>query len=168
MGTLIELPAPSKPTFAFVWHDMGQTTFLAAPGSSAPPPMLNNPVFGYSMQFNFPGGSLVPSADFQHMMDWDEELGKKLHFGVELRLPALSIRGGAYQGYYTAGIGADLKYLRVDAATYGVELDTYPGQLEDRRYMVQITVDFNFDINFSGSKGNSSGSGASSPSYQRR
>jgi hypothetical protein len=60
------------------------------------------------------------------------------------------------------GIGIDLDYLRIDAATYGVELDDYPGQREDRRYILQVTLDLNFDLNlgFGGSgKGSGSGSG---------
>ena len=69
----------------------------------------------------------------------------------------IDARAGLNQGYYTLGVGADLGFLRVDAATYGVELGVYPGQLEDRRYILQIStkLGFNPSFDFSGSGGQS-------------
>jgi hypothetical protein len=32
--------------------------------------------------------------------------------------------------------------------TYGVELGEYPGQLEDRRYLASVTLEFGFDGGF--------------------
>jgi len=65
--------------------------------------------------------------------------------GIEFSWPVLDVRGGFHQGYYSLGAGFDLWLMRVDAATYGVELGAYPGQLEDRRYMMQVTFEFGID-----------------------
>jgi hypothetical protein len=72
----------------------------------------------------------------------------------------LDIRGGFREGYYTLGAGVNLGLFRVDAATYGVELGDYPGQIEDRRYVVQFSMELGIG-NFSATGANSSGSGSS-------
>ncbi len=144
-GMLLELPIGVHPTLSAVWHDVGQTQFTPVAGTVKPPPMDNEAVLGYSMMFDAYVFKFIPAVDFKHANMQEEALGKRLHFGAEFQFPGLSLRGGANQGYYTAGVGLDLKYMKIDAATYGVELNTYPGQLEDRRYMVNITIDLNFD-----------------------
>jgi hypothetical protein len=165
-GILLELPVPAKPTFSAVWHDIGQTFFnLNASSSTPPPPILDEIVFGYGMEIDVPGITIRPAIDFKHATMGTEQIGKRLHTGVEIQLPILSLRAGLNQGYYTLGLGFDFKYFRLDAATYGVELDTYPGQLEDRRYIAQITIDFNFDLHFGDGKTNSN---SVSPTYYRR
>ena len=73
------------------------------------------------------------------------QLGKKVNMGVEFSWPLIDVRAGFHQGYYTLGTSFDLWVMRIDAATYGVELGEFPGQLEDRRYMVQVTFEFGID-----------------------
>ena len=48
--------------------------------------------------------------------------------------------------------------MKIDAATWGVELGEAPGQIEDRRYMVQLTLELGFDPGFR-ITGGGSGSG---------
>jgi hypothetical protein len=160
------LPMSSKPTFSFVWQNLGQTRFTPLTGS-APPPMDNNAIAGFAMNFESALIDIRPAIEFRHINLRDEQLGKRLHLGLEIALPGITIRAGANQGYYTAGLGFDMKYFRLEAATYGVELDTYPGQQEDRRYLVQMTLDFNFDPSFNFGSG-ASGGGRPSKSFQRR
>ena len=91
-----------------------------------------------------------PAIDFRYLKKTEVPLGQRLNFGIEFSWPMLDVRGGFHQGYYTLGAGFDLWLMRVDAATYGGELGQYPGQLEDRRYMLQITFEFGVDpSNFS-------------------
>lgn len=167
VGLLFEAPLGIHPIFSAVWHDIGQTKFIPVGSSSSPPPMDNEAVAGMSVLFDATVVKIRPAIDFKHINLQDEQLGKRIHMGVELQFPGLAIRGGASQGYYTAGVGIDLKYLQIDAATYGVELDTYPGQLEDRRYVLQFTIDLNFDPSFDLGPGSSSG-GRGFRAYQRR
>jgi hypothetical protein len=166
LGMLVELPVAGRPTLSFVWQNVGQTKFTPLSGS-APPPMDNNAIAGFAMNYESALVDVRPAIEYRHINLKEEQIGKRLHLGVEIAFPGFAIRAGANQGYYTAGVGIDLKYFRLEAATYGVELDTYPGQLEDRRYMVQMTLDFNFDPSFS-LGGNGSGSDRPSKSFQRR
>ena len=63
----------------------------------------------------------------------------KLHAGAEIDVLAglLIIRGGIYQGY--PSFGADL-FGFLKYADYGVELGTYPGQLENRYHRLSICL----------------------------
>jgi hypothetical protein len=163
-GLNLQLPVAASPTFSAVWHNIGQTHFVQTSGTSALPALDNEIVFGFGMAIHFPATVIRPAVDFKHYNMWDEQLGKRLHAGLEIELPALSLRAGLNQGYYTLGVGIDFKYFLLDLATYGVELATYPGQLEDRRYVLQLTIDFNFDISLAGGAKQN----GVSPSYYRR
>ena len=39
--------------------------------------------------------------------------------------------------------------LDIELATYGVELGAYAGQVEDRRYMLEISSELGFDVDLS-------------------
>lgn len=158
LGTSVTIPAPVKPTFSYVWKNVGYTTFTQDYGSTAPPMIKDEQIFGFSFTVDLPGLDIRPAFDMKYLNRTDEQLGKKLHFGVEFDFPFVDLRGGFYQGYYTAGVGVDLGLIKVDAATYGVELGEYPGQHEDRRYVAQLTLELGFDPSF-GFLGGGSGSG---------
>ncbi len=67
---------------------------------------------------------------------------KRIHMGVETgMLGFLNFRGGFNQGYYTLGFGLDLPILKIDLATYGEEIGSNAGMLEDRRYVARIALD---------------------------
>lgn len=63
---------------------------------------------------------------------------KLTHLGGETNLGPLALRAGLNQGYWTAGIGFNLKYLTLDATSYGEELGLNAGDREDRRYAVNL------------------------------
>jgi hypothetical protein len=52
----------------------------------------------------------------------------------------LTLNGGLYQGAYTAGIDTQLAILSISAATYQEQLGAKSGQLEDRRYMLNLGI----------------------------
>lgn len=67
---------------------------------------------------------------------------KRIHMGVETgMLGFLNFRGGFNQGYYTLGVGFDLPVLKIDLATYGEEIGSNAGMLEDRRYVARIALE---------------------------
>lgn len=68
-------------------------------------------------------------------------LFRLLHMGAETRFGILLPRLGINQGYWTAGLGFDLKFFQVDLATYGEEMTLNPGGWEDRRYAVRIAFE---------------------------
>lgn len=73
----------------------------------------------------------------------ESDLGKRLHAGVEFRLPIiLAIRAGINQGWATFGADIDLWILKVRYATYSEELGQYAGQKENRRHVAQVSIGF--------------------------
>lgn len=149
LGMIATLPLPVRPTFALTWRNVGYTTFTFEEGEAAPPAQPPELTVGGSLSLDLPLISITPAIDLRYLDRTDIALGKKIHMGAEIDLPILAVRAGLYQGYYTAGASFSLGLLQFEAATYGVELGEYPGQLEDRRYVLQMTIGLGFD-GFSG------------------
>lgn len=144
-GATLVIPGPLQPTLAFTWRDMGNTSFQPTGSSLAPRAIEQEQILGLALNYESLLMDIRPSLDFRYLNDSDMQLGKKINLGLELSFPLLDVRGGFHQGYYTLGASFDLWFFRLDAASYGVELGEYPGQLEDRRYMVQLTFEFGID-----------------------
>jgi len=81
-------------------------------------------------------GVLV-AADLRDVGE-DDPLGKKIHFGAEARLPRVSIRAGAHQGYGTVGLGVALPGVRLDWAYWGRELGEIPGAEDQFLHSVEL------------------------------
>ena len=162
-GMNINLPGPVQPTISFVWKNIGDTSFRAAAGDPRPPSEPADMRVGASMLFDLPLVSIAPAIEIRQINQaGDEQIMKKVHMGVEIGLPIIDLRAGLHQGYYTAGVGVDLGLLQLDAATWGVELGGYPGQLESRRYMVQVSMRLGFDFGIGTNlSGDGTGAGAS-------
>ncbi len=161
LGMLMTLPGPVAPSLSLVYRNAGTTTFSHEEGAGAPPPIDSEFVVGGA--FKISGGliDITPVLDYRFANRTDIAVGKKLHLGVEVGLPLIDLRAGLNQGYYSAGVGLNLGLMHIDAATYGVELGAYPGQLEDRRYVAQLTIELGFDTGFLGLGGSSSSSSSS-------
>ena len=150
-GLLVTVPSPIKPSFAMVYKNIGYTAFNHEGGNRAPARIAPDLTIAGSLEIDAALITLTPSFEIKYVTDQESQIGKKLHLGLEVDLPLIDIRAGLHQGYYALGAGFDIGVMRADLATYGVELGEYPGQHEDRRYMVQIIFDIGFDLgNFSG------------------
>ena len=148
-GMILEIPVASHPEFSVVWQDIGQTAFALQSGTNTLIPIDNNITAGFSMKFGGPDYYIQPAFDFSHINLYEEAMGKKFHLGVEVGFSYFSFRTGLNQGYLTYGAGVKYKAFSFDAAIFGEELDTNPGQLEDMRYIATITIDLEFENNFS-------------------
>ena len=73
-------------------------------------------------------------------IDWR----KKIHFGMEVKFPILSLYAGMNQLDPTFGVGLSLGLIKVLASSYAVELGTSYGQITERRYMLH--TQFRFDL----------------------
>ncbi len=163
LGATIRVPGPVSPSFAFVWKNVGITKFEASTATlAAPPPQRDEMILGAAVDFDAGIVSITPVFDFKHLNRTDVQLMRKIHLGVEIGLPVLDIRAGFNEGYYTLGLGVNLGLMRLDAATYGVEMGEYPGQREDRRYILQFTLELGFDPAV-GFLGGGSGGGSGGP-----
>lgn len=168
VGAVLTLPGPVKPSLALVYRNLGQTTFTFDEGAGSPPPIPQQMIIGGSLTVDALLVSVTPSIDYAWADRPDIQLGNKIHLGVEVDLPLLALRAGFNQGYYTAGASVDIGPITVDAATYGVELGEYPGQKEDRRYMVEATFELGIGFDLFGFGGGSSGDGKSGGGSKRR
>lgn len=85
----------------------------------------------------------VDYVDLFSQLGTDNDLPKRVRLGVECRLPLfLTVRAGLYQGYYTAGVNLDARFVQLDALTYAEEIGAYAGQRADRRYALRFTMGF--------------------------
>ena len=170
LGFNIAIDTFVSPTISFVWRNIGVTSIEPdASTTVTPPDEPEEMIVGASIGVHTPIVSVTPSADFRYLNRSDVQIGKKINLGLEFDFPFVSVRGGFSEGYYSAGATLGLGLLQVDAATWGVELGEAPGQIEDRRYMVQVTLELGFDLG-SGSSGGSGrgGKGKSGGGSSRR
>lgn len=65
-------------------------------------------------------------------------LFRTVHIGAETHYGILAPRLGLNQGYISAGLGVDLRFVQIDFATYGEELSLNVGGLQDRRFAVKL------------------------------
>lgn len=150
VGFLWRINSVSPMRIGAVYKNLGNTTFQATGSSTTAPTGIDGEVaVGWAMDIEAPGITITPAFDYKHILKSSEPLAKKIHFGVEVDLPILTLRGGFSQGYYTYGLGIGMGVLDIELATYGVELGTYAGQVEDRRYMLEITSELGFDMDLS-------------------
>ena len=96
---------------------------------------------GIAIERYFKKSSILLSADFRDVSNKaseDDDIFKRLHFGIEWSLPMFAIRAGVSQGYLTYGATMDFGILIIEAASYGEEIGSYSGQKLDRRYVIQF------------------------------
>ena len=148
-GLMYKVPAvPLNPAFGIAWQDMGSTAFVKSHGSQAPERIKDNLTLSGTFQQELLVVGVAGGVEYRHITDSDEQLGKKLHAGLELSLLNIDLRGGFYQGYSTYGIGFDLWLLQIDGALYTVEEGAYPGQTPSQRYQIGFSMNFGFDPDF--------------------
>lgn len=68
----------------------------------------------------------------------DGSFYRLLHLGTETHLKFLAFRAGVNQGYLCAGVGVDLRFVQIDASTYGQEMGLNTGELQDREYQLRL------------------------------
>lgn len=165
LGMNLIIPTPIlSAAIGVAWRNVGGMKFRSETTTEVPSEE-NEINLGASVSFDTPILSITPAVDFKALNRTDIQMVRKINFGVEIDLPLIDIRGGFHEGYYTGGVGLDLALFRVEAATYGVELGAYPGQLEDRRYVAQFTMELGIgNFTASGSSSSSSKNGGSSSS----
>jgi uncharacterized membrane protein YgcG len=163
LGVNAVLPAPFfQATLSAAWKNVGQMRFSSDDPNANIPYEDNDLTLGAALLFDLPLVSIAPAVDVRYLTNTNYQLTRKINFGIEVGLPLIDIRGGFHEGYYTYGVGMNMGLFRVDAASYGVELGAYPGQIQDRRYMLEFTMELGVG-NFSadGSSDKKKGSGGS-------
>ncbi len=77
----------------------------------------------------------------------DEDWGKRLHMGGEIklwnyRITTLTLRGGFYQGYPSYGAELKLFMFHFQFVSYAEEIGGYAGQCENRRYLFSTSLEW--------------------------
>ena len=158
LGFIYRWDGPTPMRLGVAYRNLGNTSFQAAVGSTRSPGSIPAELsVGWTMDIEVPGLRITPALDYRHILKSEEALAKKIHMGLELDLPLIALRGGFSQGYYTYGLGLGLGPLDIELASYAVELGAYAGQIEDRRYMLEISMELGFDVNLDFSNFGSSG-----------
>jgi hypothetical protein len=164
LGTNVTLPGPVRPTFSFVWKNVGNTNFRSAAGTTPPPTDEQDMQIGASLDVSAPFIHILPALEIRDLNDSTIQITDKIFMGVELGLPLIDLRAGLYQGYFSYGFGFNLGVIDIEAASWGAEVGGYPGQIESRRYMAQAVLRLGFDLFGGGSSSSSSGKSNSSSS----
>ncbi|MBF0408113.1 MAG: hypothetical protein HQM10_12200 [Candidatus Riflebacteria bacterium] len=97
-----------------------------------------NPLDGSAARYK----KLTLAADYWHLQEKSDWFSR-LRAGAEAWVrPWLALRCGIRGGYFSGGIGADFKTVRIDLSTYGEELGLRAGDKEDRRYTLALGIEF--------------------------
>ena len=140
--------SPLNPTAALSWRDLGSTAFTKSSGVTAPERQKDNLVMGLTFDGSLPLIGIAGGLEYRHITDTNEQIGKKIHMGLELSLAMFDIRAGLYQGYTTYGAAVDLWLIQLQGSLYSVEQGVYPGQTPEQRGQFGLSIDLEFDPDF--------------------
>lgn len=136
LGAMYSLPGQYNPIVGLTVLNVADTDL----GDAGELPQQVN--LGFSVNHQFDWFHLTGAADWVDVFDdleQDGDLYKRLHFGVEAKLPKFaSLRAGISQGYGSFGVGLDFKTLKVEYANYAEEMSSFAGGKTDRRHVMQI------------------------------
>ncbi len=124
----------------FAVEDLGQTRFVDQNSSRYPAPQQQKVNLGSAFGFNTNWLDGLVLLDVKQLTENDSSNTKKIYTGLELSFLKMEVRGGYFQGYWTAGLSVRLfPFLDLDFATYGEELDTAAGLRENRMWMIGVS-----------------------------
>ena len=130
-----------KPTVALTWQDIGNTRF-----QGGAPSTRQSISTGFALHHDFNGWEVHVANDFRQM---NQDIGflQMWNIGAEVFAPQLgffrpSIRIGGNQGYITAGTSLDLRFFKLEFATYGEESGKFSSQKQLRRLAANLSFGF--------------------------
>lgn len=145
---LYKSPGDNSSIATLVWKDVGTTTFQKTSGDQNPPSIKDNLTLGLGYVIKGTGLDIKTGFEYRHILTTGEQIGKKLHAGIEFSLPLIDLRAGMSQGYSTFGAGLDLWIMRLEVAKFTEEYGEYPGQTPEERLQLSLTMDFSVDADF--------------------
>lgn len=122
-----------------VVHDLTAQTF---PGSNSNTIL---PSFHLGTSITYKAGflDLIIAYDLQHITA-DTDFYKKNHYGLEVRMPILSVWAGFYQQNLAYGFGLNLWAAKVQMGMYTEELMTNRGLAPNQRYFISASAGIQF------------------------
>lgn len=132
------------PVFALTWQDVANTRFTGDVGET--PQSLS---FGMAVHPKFHEKLINTFAIDYRDVNRETAFITKFHMGYELMFPNIAkffpsaaVRLGLSQGYLTAGLGADFKIIKIEAATWGRELGLLSRQGQNRLWGLNLSGGF--------------------------
>lgn len=147
LSLLTTWSGPYKPTLGLFWKDIGHTKFSATSGEG-PQQQEDNLIAGFSMQNEFLLADWTHAIEYKFIRTENEDFSKKIHFGTEASYGILDLRAGFSQGYLSYGLALDFSFIKIEAASYTVELGRTGGQSRSDRYQASISLNLDFDQAF--------------------
>lgn len=87
----------------------------------------------------------ILSADIRGL-NQEMDFGKRLRFGAQVGIPAITVMAGINSGYYSYGAELDLVFMKFSAGFYDVELGSKYKQTQSKRFILYLSLfDFSFD-----------------------
>lgn len=141
LGLMYKFDVLMNPTIAFAAMNALET------GASDLDPYKRHYNVGLALSHKFFDSLALTGAldyiDITNELGTDKDMVKRLHTGLELKLPfLLSVRAGLNQGYPTYGATLDLYILKVIYAHYYEELGAKAGEKLDERHVVKVNLGF--------------------------
>ncbi|MDO8644762.1 MAG: hypothetical protein Q7S00_07365 [bacterium] len=133
-----------KPTLAVTYQDVGNTRFTGSVSDNKQSVSAGLAIHPVIPLWAGLGSHLA--VDFREL-NQSSTFIKKLAVGYEIEMPPAgffhsAVRIGANKGYVTGGFTADLKYFKLEGATYGEEMGTFSRQKEARRFAFNMQFGF--------------------------
>jgi hypothetical protein len=122
----------------FAALDLGNTVF-----SNGAPSQKSN--FATGIGVNYKSYDVVGTFSFEikHIFD-DMDWQKKVHLGLQLKLPLITLSGGLSELYPTYGVGVNLGVFQIQYTHYLEELASLVGINPEARTMLNARVEFVF------------------------
>jgi hypothetical protein len=142
-----------NPSAAIVIKNIGDYGYftnlnLIGEGTGDPENLHRTIDIGYAMDLpSWWVWSSKVAFDIRDVLHPNWNLQKGIHLGVEFMWEVTSWfrggwRAGLNQGYWTAGFTGEFGVFKLDLATYGEEVGVQGEELENRRFMTTMSLDF--------------------------
>ncbi len=142
-----------NPSAAIVIKNIGDYGYftnlnLIGEGTGDPENLHRTIDIGYAMDLpSWWVWSSKVAFDIRDVLHPNWNLQKGIHLGVEFMWEVTSWfrggwRAGLNQGYWTAGFTGEFGIFKLDLATYGEEVGVQGEELENRRFMTTMSLDF--------------------------
>jgi hypothetical protein len=142
-----------KPSFGLVGRNLFDYGFkrnfhFIDPNSSEPPKLQRR--FDFGTKFDLPNFWVFDpklAFDIRDMGHDNWTYKKGSHVGAEFAWKMYNWWKGTWsaglnQGYWTLGFGAKMAFFQLEAVSYGEEVGTESVPQENRRYMLELALDF--------------------------
>lgn len=150
-GIIITAPIAWLPAVAAVYRDIGRTSYALRDGMfytttvrpDSTPESLDvalaiSPILAKHIRS-------VWTVEYRDVLTASKETKqiRRAHGGVEFNIAdTMFVRGGANQGYWTAGLEFAMGIYQFQVAAYGEEIGTVLVPREDRRYVAKLAIRF--------------------------